>query len=230
MIQHLACVMDGNRRWATSRGLPTLLGHKQGVTAVKTVVAFCLKQHIPYLSLYTFSLENFKRSLEEKSYLFNLIDEVVQQVAQDLVSQGVRIRFVGDRSLFPASVTTSCAAIERATAQADKLQLNILFCYGGRQEIVASVKNIAHQVAAGILLPDDITQEHIHNNLWMPPHIPDPDLIIRTGAVHRMSNFLTFQSVYSELIFFDCMWPDMTETLFEQAVQEFQRRSRRFGA
>ena len=228
MIQHLACVMDGNRRWATSRGLPTLFGHKQGVTAVRTVVTFCLQRSISYLSLYTFSLENFKRSFEEKSYLFNLIDEVLQQVAQDLVGQGVRIRFVGDRSLFPESVRASCLAIEQATVHGDKLQLNILFCYGGRQEIVSSVKKIAEQVVAGTLSPDAITQEHLQNNLWMP-NIPDPDLIIRTGAVHRMSNFLLFQSAYSELIFFDCMWPDMTETLFEQALQEFKTRQRRFG-
>lgn len=229
-MQHLACVMDGNRRWATSRGLPTLFGHKQGVDAVKTVVAFCLKRGIPYLSLYTFSLENFKRSFEEKAYLFNLIDEVVQQVAHDLVKQGVRIRFIGDRSLFPESVQATCAAIEQATAHATRLELNILFCYGGRQEILSSVKKIAREVAAGTLLPDAITQEHIQHNLWMPPHTPDPDLIIRTGAVHRMSNFLLFQSAYSELIFFDCMWPDMTEALFEQAIEEFNRRSRRFGA
>ena len=230
MMQHLACVMDGNRRWATSRGLPTLFGHKQGVEAVKTVVAFCLKRGIPHLSLYTFSLENFKRSFEEKSYLFSLIDEVVQQVAHDLVKQGVRIRFIGDRSLFPESLQATCATIEQATAHATRLELNILFCYGGRQEILSSVKKIAHEVAAGTLLPDAITQEHIQQNLWMPPHTPDPDLIIRTGAVHRMSNFLLFQSAYSELIFFDCMWPDMTEALFEQAIEEFNRRSRRFGA
>jgi len=226
MIQHLACVMDGNRRWATSRGLPTLFGHKQGVTAVRTVVTFCLQRSISYLSLYTFSLENFKRSFEEKSYLFNLIDEVLQQVAQDLVGQGVRIRFVGDRALFPESVRASCLAIEQATVHGDKLQLNILFCYGGRQEIVSSVKKIAEQVASGTLSPDAITQEHLQNNLWMP-NIPDPDLIIRTGAVHRMSNFLLFQSAYSELIFFDCMWPDMTEALFEQALHEFNARERR---
>lgn len=229
MIQHLACVMDGNRRWATSRGLPTLFGHKEGVTAIKTVVTFCLEKAIPHLSLYTFSLENFKRSAQEKSYLFNLIASSIDEFTDELVHQGVRIYFVGDRSLFPSSIRGACETIEQRTACGKNLHVNILFCYGGKQEIVSSVKKIAHQVASGTLLPDAITEKDIQNNLWMPL-IPDPDLIIRSGAVRRMSNFLMFQSAYSELIFFDCMWPDMTKELFEQALQEFIRRQRRFGA
>lgn len=228
MIQHLACVMDGNRRWATQRGLPTLLGHRQGVNAVKVVVKFCLDNTIPYLSLYTFSLENFKRSTEEKSYLFALIGEVAQQVAQDAIKEGVRICFVGDRALFPESIQDICNEIEQRTAHGTRLRLNLLFCYGGRQEILSSVQELARQVAAGKLAPSDITEQSLRDNLWMAG-IPDPDLIIRPGAVMRLSNFLMFGSAYSELIFLDHMWPDMTEEIFKQALQEFSLRQRRFG-
>lgn len=221
--------MDGNRRWATSRGLPTLLGHKEGVTAVKTVVAFCLEHSISYLSLYTFSLENFKRSMEEKCYLFSLIEASIHEYTKDLINQDIRIYFVGDRSLFPRSLQSICNAIEEKTAAGKRLQLHILFCYGGQQEVVNCVQKIAQQVASGSLAADAITHQDVRNNLWMPA-APDPDLIIRTGAVNRISNFLLFQAAYSELMFLDCMWPDMSKERFEKALQEFSQRQRRFGS
>jgi len=229
MIQHLACVMDGNRRWATQRGLPTLLGHKEGVKAVRAAVQFCIKNGIPHLTLYTFSLENFKRTEEEKSYMFGLVGEVANSVSDELVKEGVRICFVGDRALFPASVRDICTGVERKTASGSKLRVNLLFCYGGRQEILSSVRTLAHQVAAGTLAPDEITEDLLRNHMWMAG-VPDPDLIIRTGAVMRTSNFLMFESAYSEYIFLDCMWPDMTEERFAQALVEFNQRQRRFGA
>jgi len=229
MIKHLACVMDGNRRWATQQGLAAVLGHKKGTDSVKQATEFCIKNNISYLTLYTFSIENFKRSEEEKNYLFDLIIKEAQEGLAEFLSHKIRVRFVGDRSLFPAHVLALCQEIEEKTAHLTTLTLNFLFCYGGQQEIVSAVQKIAQQVLDNTLKIQDITKDIVTNNLWLGD-IPEPELIIRTGGVKRLSNFLLYQAAYSELYFVDTYWPDMTYAHFEKALEDFMLRKRNFGA
>ncbi len=231
MIKHLACMMDGNRRWAKKRSLPTSLGHKEGLSAVERTVDFCLKNSISYLSLYTFSIENFKRSFEEKKYIFNLMINYFKKdgTLQELINKGIRILFIGDRSLFPLELVDLCADIEQKTAHNTKLTVNFLFCYGGRQEIVAGVKKIAHMVATNKLSLDQIDEKLVANSLWLS-HIPDPELVIRPGGHQRLSNFLLYQLAYSELYFTETLWPDITEIHLAEALKSLESRQKNFGA
>lgn len=221
--------MDGNRRWAKKQGLAAAYGHRQGVEAVKCAVDFCLNNTIAYLSLYTFSIENHQRSSEEKNYLFELMITEAQRGVQEFVAKSIKVCFVGDRSLFPAHLVPLCADIEDKTAAGTALRFNILFYYGGRQEIVDGIKSIVRQVRAGLLTEDDITQTMVADHLWMG-QIPEPDLIIRTGGFKRLSNFLLYQAAYSELYFLDCLWPEITTTHLEQAVTHFNAGKRNFGS
>lgn len=227
-MQHIAFIMDGNRRWAKKQGLAAVMGHSKGVDSVRRVIEFCLKKGIAYTSLYTFSLENFKRSDEEKAYLFDLMVKEVAQGIDEFISQGVRIRFVGDRALFPTSVQASCHEVEEKTAHLRALTVNVLFCYGGRQEILAGVKSIVRKIQAGELAENDINEASFKQELWCGD-CPDPDLIVRTGGEQRLSNFLLFQSAYSELMFLDCLWPDISLADLEQVYEAFMGRHRRFG-
>jgi len=228
MINHIAFIMDGNRRWAKSNGLLQLCGHKEGVNTVKKVANFCLKKGIKYLSLYTFSLENFKRSETEKSYLFNMVIKESQRFLQKFKEKGVRIQFIGDRSLFPKSVLPVCEKIEQETAGFDNLHINFLFCYGARQEIVSGVKKIAQKVRAGELTEHDIDENMLHNHLWSGD-FPEPDLIVRTGGQVRLSNFLLYQAAYSEFCFLDCMWPELSEGHLNSILNGYMERNRNFG-
>jgi len=227
-INHLACIMDGNRRWAKKRGLFAWLGHREGMEAVRTVVNFCLEKNINYLSLYAFSLENFKRPSIEKKYLFNYLAEQAEEEVPLFIKKGVRVRFVGDRNYFPDSLRSVCARVEKETSNGKNLLLNLLFCYGAQQELVAGIKGLVKDVKAGKLSEEDITEERINDYLWMGA-IPAPDLIIRTGGMQRLSNFLLYQSAYSELCFFECMWPDLSKDHLEKAISSFEGSKRNFG-
>ncbi len=227
-IKHLACIMDGNRRWAKKKGWQIFKGHREGVETVKRTAEFCLKKGIPVLSLYTFSLENFSRPEQERSYLFNLIIDQAASGFDELIKKGVRVRFIGDRTKFPHRVALACDELEKRTKNENKLLLNVLFCYGGQQEIVAAVQKIARTVKAGGITEKEITPEFIKACLWLGD-VPDPDLIIRTGGVQRLSNFLTFQSAYSEMYFLDCLWPELTEKDLERSVEFFENTKRNFG-
>jgi len=228
MIKHLACIMDGNRRWAKKQGKLSIEGHREGVETAKRVVRFCLDKGIEYLSLYTYSLENLKRPEAEKIYLFELIALQAQWFIDISTQDGVRIRFIGDRALFPASVLTACERIERETAHGQKLTVNVLFCYGGQQEIVAGAKRIAQQVKDGLIAESDIDIALFKKQLWMD-NTPEPELIIRTGGHKRLSNFLIFHAAYSELYFLDCMWPDVTNAELEKAIAYYTQLERNFG-
>jgi len=229
MIQHLAIVMDGNRRWARKNKLDVLLGHsKGGIDAVKRTVEFCLTRKISYLSLYTFSLENFKRTETEKSYLFNLMISEGENSFQEFIDQEIRICFVGDRSLFPEEVLKTCERLEKQTKQFTKLTLNILFCYGARQEIVCGIKSLYHKIKLGLLSEEDISEESLNDCLWTQG-TPEPDLVIRTGGRKRLSNFLLFQSAYSEFYFLDCLWPEVQEQDLQNALDSFVHVIRNFG-
>jgi len=221
--------MDGNRRWAQKQGMAPWNGHRKGIEPIKTAVEFCLKKQIPYLSLYTFSLENLKRPQEELDYLFNMLaQEMTNEKLNELYQQGIKVRFVGDQSAFPDKLRATINDITERTASGDKLTLNILFCYGGQQEIVNATKKIVAAIQNGSLNVENITPETFNHYTWLGDQ-PHPDLIIRTANVKRLSNFLTFQSAYSELLFLECYWPDMTEKDFEKALNEFYSRKRSFG-
>lgn len=222
MISHLALIMDGNRRWAKKRGMFAWLGHRQGAQAVEMVTQYCLDQKIAYLSLYTFSLENFSRSSEEVSYLFGLIREATAR-ADEFIKNGVKVRFVGDLSTLPEQTKADCDELMAKTAQGSNLTCSFLLCYGGQQEIVAAAQKMIDSKVSRI----DI--ETFKENLWMG-NIPNPDIIIRTGGVQRLSNFLLFQAAYAEIRFLDCLWPDLTIDLLDQTVQNCINAHKNFGA
>jgi len=226
----MAIVMDGNRRWARGKGLAPMRGHSEGVKTAKKVLDFCLKKGIRYVSLYTFSIENFKRPEQEKNFLFNLLaqESSIGGTVEQLIEKGIRVRFVGDRSLFPEVIKKHAQKLEKSTEHLEALTVNLLFCYGARQEMVASAKKIAQKVQVGQLREDEITEDILAENMWTNG-TPDPEIIIRTGQAQRLSNFLLFQSAYSELYFLDRMWPEVTHEDLEAVYQDFEGRQRRFG-
>ncbi len=228
-MKHIAVIMDGNRRWAKKNSLMPWKGHKQGIETVKAFIKFCLDKKIQHASLYTFSLENFKRSPQEIGYLFNLIVKSSEDFLPQFIESGIRIRFCGDKSHFPDSVKPTIQKLENQTKNLDKLLLNIIFCYGGKQEIVSAVKNIALAVKDGIIDPDTIDELMLEKHLWSAG-IPDPDMIIRTGGQIRLSNFLLFKSAYSELFFTKKLWPELVKEDFENALEDFYFRKRNIGA
>lgn len=228
-IKHLAVIMDGNRRWAKEQGKPPWFGHSKGAEKVKMIVRFCVKEKIPYLTMYAFSTENFKRSKKELSHIFDIIAEgLTQKETQDLVDQGVRIKFIGDRSLFPKKILPIIKKIEKETTLGKNLIVNILFCYGGRKELTSSMKQIGKKIASGKIRPDDITEKIIEDHLWTAG-CPSPDLVIRTGRQNRLSNFLPWQCVYSELLFSNKYWPGITEKDLYKMIENFEGRKRTFG-
>jgi undecaprenyl diphosphate synthase len=229
MLKHLACIMDGNRRWARNHKFEIFLGHKKGLEAVQQVIDFCLTKKISYLSLYTFSIENLeKRSSKEQDYLFDVLAKEALQDLDTFKNKNVRIKFVGNRTLFPLSMKSVCEKAEQETEFGTALQVNFLLCYGGRQEIADAAKRIALEVAQGTLQPESITSDVFEKFLWTAP-IPSPDLIIRTGGEHRLSNFLLFQCAYSELYFTDTLWPDISSIELEAALTSFDTCRKNFG-
>lgn len=228
-IKHLALIMDGNRRWAKKQGLKPWVGHKNGTEPVKMSVEFCIEQNIPHLSLYAFSLENFQRPQEELNALFDIIEKgITNDEFQKLFDHGVCVKFIGDRSKFPSQLLSVITDIEQRTANGNKLILNILFCYGGKQELTDAFRNIGEKIKQGKLSPESITPEIIQNYLWTKAS-PNPDLVIRTGGKKRLSNFLPWQSTYSELVFIDTYWPDITKNILFDIVKNFQKIQRNFG-
>ena len=227
-MQHLAIIPDGNRRWAKKHKLRSFFGHKKGLDASKSAISFCIKNKIKYLSFYAFSIENFNRPEEEKDYLFDLLMEQAVSSLPDFIKQGIKIRFLGDRDFFPKRVINSILKMEKETSHLEKLNLNFLFCYGAKKEIVYAVKNLARKVKDGILNIDEIDEDKVSNSLWTVG-IPDPDLIIRTSNRARLSNFLLYQAAYSEFMFLDCFWPEITEKHFEKCLQDFKNIQRNFG-
>lgn len=228
MIKHLCLIMDGNRRWAQKQGLLAFNGHRRGLEAIRIVCDYALDKNISYVSLYAFSLENLKRSQDEQQYLFSLIIDQAQQLIPELQSKGIKISFLGSRDHFPEHVLPSIDSLESGTAQGDKLHLNLLFCYGGRQDIVSATRQIAQLVSEGKLDPSSINEETFKNYL-QTRNIPDPDIVIRTGGMHRLSNFMPYETIYSELFFIDTLWPDITTKELEYITHDYRLRTRKFG-
>ncbi|MBY0562161.1 isoprenyl transferase [Hyphomicrobium sp.] len=226
--RHVAIIMDGNGRWARERGLPRALGHRQGVEAVRRAVRAAIELKITYLTIFSFSSENWNRPVEEVDDLMGLMKRFIRRDLAELHEAGVCIRVIGQRQHVDSELTTLIDEAVELTRGNDVLTLVIAFNYGSRTEIAGAARKLAEQVAAGELDPSDINVERIANALDTSG-IPDPDLLIRTSGEMRLSNFLLWQTAYSEFVFLDCYWPDFDKAAFEVALAEFRSRERRFG-
>lgn len=223
-LEHLAIILDGNRRWAKERGLPTLEGHRRGYDNVKTIGLAALERGVKFFTVYAFSTENWKRSEEEVGYLMDLLMAALTREVGFYMDHNVRLKVIGRRDGLSPRMISAIDAAEVKTANNTAGQINLCINYGGRAEIVEAVKGlIADGVAARA-----IDEELIASKIWMRG-IPDPDLIIRTSGEQRLSGFLTWSSVYSELMFVEKHWPDFSETDLDAAISEFDSRQRRFG-
>ncbi len=227
-MQHLAIIPDGNRRWATNNKLKAHFGYNKGMEVFQTAIKVCIDNNIKYLTFYTFSLENFNRSEAEKGYLFSSLPTEFLKKLPELIENGVKVQFLGDQNFFPAQLRQTILEIEEKTKSLNCLTLSLLFCYGGRQEIVSAAQKLAQRVLAGDLKPDEITEDLFRTSL-LTGLMPDPDLIIRTSGIVRLSNFLPFQAAYSELKFLDCFWPDVSEQILQGCIDEFNGVKRNFG-
>ena len=225
---HIAIIMDGNGRWAAERGLPRSDGHRHGVESVRRTVRAVIDLKIPYLTLFTFSSENWSRPREEIRDLMGLLKRFIRQDLADLHKHGVRIRVIGERGGVEGEVIKLIEEAVALTSSNDGLQLTVAFNYGSRNEIARAAKRLAEQVRKGDLAVADITEERLGRNLDTAG-LPDPDLLIRTSGEVRLSNFLLWQCAYAELVFLDTYWPDFNRETLEAAIAEFQSRERRFG-
>ena len=232
MPQHVAIIMDGNGRWAKQRGVPRVAGHRAGMEAMKKIVDHSDKLGIRYLTVYAFSTENWKRSVEEVSGIFGLLVTFVKRDLKELIANNVRVEVLGDWSSIPEDARNSLAKTLADTKDNTGLQFNIALNYGARDEIRRSVADIAAKAKAGEIEPEDVTEELIAEGLWTGKthaYSPDPELIIRTSGEERLSNFMLWQSAYSEFVFSDMLWPDFTPEEYEKCIAEYQSRDRRFG-
>jgi undecaprenyl diphosphate synthase len=218
---HIAIVMDGNGRWATRRFLPRVAGHKKGVDALRACVRHCGERGVKVLTVFAFSSENWNRPPEEVSGLMELLAVALSREVPALKAEGVRIQFVGDRSALSEKVRAGLAQAEAATAANTRLQFNICFNYGGRWDIAQAAAKLA---ARG----EPITEKSLDGEMALA-HVPDPDLLIRTGGEKRISNFLLWQAAYSELFFSDKLWPEFDAAALDEAIADYAQRERRFG-
>ena len=227
-LKHIAIIMDGNRRWAKEKGLPSAVGHKKGVDALKRTVYACDDYGIKYLTVYAFSTENWNRKPEEVDFLMNLLGTTIKNELKELNENGVVITFLGDLTkLSPKLQEILYHAID-VTKDNTGVHLQIAFNYGARDEIVNASKKIAQKVKAGELAIDDITEDVFANELYTNG-APDPDLLIRTGGEIRVSNYLLWQIAYSEILIVDKFWPEYDGECLADAVREFYNRNRRYG-
>ncbi|MCR5482757.1 MAG: isoprenyl transferase [Clostridia bacterium] len=228
--KHVAIIMDGNGRWAKKHGVLRVAGHNAGMLAMKEIVKRSSTLGIGHLTVYAFSTENWKRSVEEVSGIFKLLVLYVEKELAELHANNVRVRILGDFSKLPKDARE---AVDRALVTTENntgLQFNIALNYGSRDEITRGVQKLASDVAEGIIKADEITEEMISKSLFTGIlGIPDPDLIIRTSGEERISNFLLWQMAYSEFVFTDVLWPDFTPEEYEKCIEVFQSRDRRFG-
>ena len=224
-LKHIAIIMDGNRRWAKERFLPTAMGHKEGVNALKRTLTACKDYGIKYLTVYAFSTENWNRSKDEVEFLMKLLFQTLKDEILDLNKNEIKVKFIGDLSALSDSLQSLLYETENDTKDNQGVNLQVAFNYGSKNEIVNAVK----QIIKNNVKIEDITEDLISSYLYTA-NIPDPDLLIRTGGEMRISNFLTYQSAYSEILVLDKYWPQFYEKELANAVIEFKRRNRRFGA
>ncbi len=229
--QHVGFIMDGNGRWAKNRGLPRSEGHKEGAKTFRKIGEYAADLGIKYVTFYAFSTENWKRPENEVNAIMSLfgdyLSEVIERIGEN-EEKGIRLKFIGDRSGISPELLTLMDYTEKLTESKTRITLNIAINYGGRHEIVSAVRCLAEKIADGTVLPDEIDEKLISDNLYTAGQ-PDPDLIIRPSGEFRTSNFLTWQGAYSELWFSDILWPDFTEENLNEALRAYEKRCRRFG-
>lgn len=227
--QHVAIIMDGNRRWAKERGLPVAEGYRRGVSALRASVRAAAKAGVGRLTVYGFSTENWRRESSEVSLLMQLYATCAQSEKSDLIRQGVRVEVIGELDAFAFPARAALRDLVESTKGGSRITLALALNYSGRNEIVRAVRAIARDVAGGRVAPEAIDESMLRARMYAP-HAADPDLLIRTGAEFRVSNFLLYQLAYTELLTLPVMWPDFDEEQFAGAVREYADRQRRFGA
>ena len=226
--RHVAVIMDGNGRWAQMRGRPRLFGHHAGAKRVREIVEACPSVGVKFLTIFAFSTENWKRTQTEVSGLMSLFQRYITGEAKALTKNGIRVRFIGDRMRLAPKLVELMDDLELMTADNDLVHLTIAINYGGRDEVARATKRLAQDVADGHLAPEDVNEETLPK--YLDTHVlPDPDLVIRTSGEARISNFLLWQSAYSEYEFIDTLWPDFSADEFHKIVNRYGKRERRFG-
>ena len=225
---HIAIILDGNRRWAKKRGLPTLQGHTEGADNLERIATYCSKLGVKYLTVYAFSTENWKRTEDEVGYLMKLMSEYINSFEKKFKNSNAVIKLVGDISRLPKNLQESIIKIEEKTKNNTGLTLNLCINYGGREEIVNAAKIVSDKILSGEIKKDDLSEEMFAKYL-RTGETPYPDLFIRPGGEKRLSGFLLWQCSYSELYFADTLWPDFNENELDKAIEEFNNRKRNFG-
>ena len=225
---HVAVIMDGNGRWAKSRGLPRAAGHKKGVETIRSLLPLCLERHIQYLTLFAFSSENWRRPPSEVRLLIELLTTTLESEMRRLHENNIRLRVIGDISEFPSRLQDRIASAVKMTKNNDRLHLTMAINYGGHWDIARACDAVVTKMQSGVIDTTEVTPEMIQENL-STQGLPEPDLFIRTGGEKRISNFLLWQLAYTELAFLDTYWPDFDEQCFNNTLAEFAGRQRRFG-
>ncbi len=226
--RHVAIIMDGNGRWARRRMMPRLEGHRQGAKSVRRAVEFCRRNGIQFLTLYAFSTENWQRPTSEVSGLMKLLSQFIDSELDEIHANDIRLRTIGQLDRLPSSVIEKIKAAIEKTGQNKAMVLNIALSYGGRQDIVNAALKLAGELKSGAIEESAVSEE-LFNRYLDTAGMPDPDLLIRTGGETRLSNFLSWQSAYSELYFSPVLWPDFNDSEFMAAIEEYRSRQRRFG-
>lgn len=227
--KHIAIILDGNRRWAKAKGLKPTEGHKAGAEAVKNIAKYAYDCGLKYLTVYAFSTENWKRDAQEVNLLMRLLDKFTSDLLVSDEKREIKIKVYGDISALDKKLQEKIIKLEEKTKDNTKMVFGICLNYGGRDELIKAIKEISNDVKNGVINENDITPELVSSHLYTKD-VPDPDFIIRTSNEYRLSNFLTWQSTYSELYFpKDVMWPDFDENQFDKAIEEYIKRNRRFG-
>ena len=229
MPRHIAIIMDGNRRWAKAQGKPASFGHKAGAKTLEKIVRYANKIGLEYITVYAFSTENWKRTEEEVKALMTLLQSYLDDYSKRADTENIRVKILGDISALAPGMQKSIYNCMERTKDNTGVTFNIALNYGGRDELLKAVKNIAQEVKEGKIDIQDISEEMVSNNLYTKGE-PDPDLLIRTSGELRLSNFLPWQLVYSEFLFIDKNWPDFTEEDLDNAIVEYEKRTRKFGA
>ncbi len=229
MPRHIAIILDGNRRWARERGKPASFGHKEGAKTLEKIVRYANKIGLEYITVYAFSTENWKRAEDEVKALMLLLQNYLDEYSKRADTENIRVKILGDISVLSEGMQKSIKKCMERTKDNTGVTFNIALNYGGRDEIVKAIKQISKQVKEGKITEEDITEQMVSDNLYTKGE-PDPDLLIRTSGEIRLSNFLPWQLVYSEFLFIDKNWPDFEEKDLDEAIIEYQKRTRKFGA
>ena len=226
--RHIAIIMDGNGRWAKQRGLPRTAGHAAGAESFRRIANYCRTLGVEYLTVYAFSTENWKRSQDEIAGIMKLLARYLEEALRDMEKNAVTFRFFGDLSKLSPELQKLCRDAEKRSQQYHEVQVNFCLNYGGRDEIVSAAKAFATDGAAGKHKPEELT-EAMQSSYLYSANVPDPELIIRPSGEKRISNFLLWQSAYSEFVFMNVLWPDFSPKDLDEAIEEYHRRNRRFG-